>query len=162
MAKKRKTPSVLIFGVVLLVIAIVLGVYAFTERAPINGKDCVSDWDCVVFGETGDCNCGCFNKNYQWESGGECFCAAPTSCKCIDGECVDVFAEGTLEQACIDSGGTVTTSLCCLSTNDFPNLCLIGPCGCSPSNSHEVKVCDCEEGKCWDSDRQECVTFSVG
>jgi len=54
------------------------------------------------------------------------------------------------EQACINSGGTVRTSLCCKSTGDFPNLCLIGPCGCSPDNSHEVKVCDCPEGKCFD------------
>ncbi|GAI55743.1 unnamed protein product, partial [marine sediment metagenome] len=54
------------------------------------------------------------------------------------------------EQACIDSGGTISTSLCCKATGDFPNLCLIGPCGCSPENSHEVKVCDCGEKKCFD------------
>ena len=54
------------------------------------------------------------------------------------------------EQSCIDSGGTVRMSLCCMSTDDFPNMCLIGACGCSPENSHEVKVCDCPEGKCFD------------
>jgi len=47
------------------------------------------------------------------------------------------------ERACIGSGGTVSTSLCCKVTGDFPNLCLIGPCGCSPDNSHQVKICDC-------------------
>jgi hypothetical protein len=61
------------------------------------------------------------------------------------------------EQACINSGGTVTTQLCCNSANDFPNTCLIGACGCSPDNSHEVKVCDCGEGKCWDSEISQCV-----
>jgi len=61
------------------------------------------------------------------------------------------------EQACINSGGTVTTQLCCNSVSDFPNTCLIGACGCSPDNSHEVKVCDCGEGKCWDSEISKCV-----
>ncbi|XOB46418.1 MAG: hypothetical protein ACKKMV_03140 [Candidatus Nealsonbacteria bacterium] len=60
------------------------------------------------------------------------------------------------EQACIDSGGEVSTSLCCKATGDFPNLCLIGPCGCSPENSHEVKVCDCGPDKCFNG--SECVS----
>ena len=59
-------------------------------------------------------------------------------------------ANQTTEELCINSGGTVTTQLCCGSVGDFPNTCLIGACGCSPSNSHEVKVCNCGEGKCWD------------
>ena len=63
----------------------------------------------------------------------------------------------TPEQACINSGGTVTTQLCCKSANDFPNTCLIGACGCSPDNSHDVKVCNCGEGKCWDSSKSQCV-----
>ena len=62
----------------------------------------------------------------------------------------------TEEQGCIDSGGEVSTSMCCKSASDFPNLCLIGACGCSPENSHEVKVCDCETDKCFDG--TECVT----
>jgi hypothetical protein len=60
------------------------------------------------------------------------------------------------EQVCIDSGGEVRTSLCCKATSDFPNMCLIGPCGCSPDNSHEVKVCDCGPGKCFDGSK--CVS----
>jgi hypothetical protein len=61
------------------------------------------------------------------------------------------------EQACINSGVSVVTQLCCNSATDFPNTCLIGACGCSPDNSHEVKVCDCGEGKCWDSEMSKCV-----
>jgi hypothetical protein len=57
--------------------------------------------------------------------------------------------EINLEELCVNESGNVTTSLCCNSTEDFPNTCLIGPCGCSPENSHEVKICDCGEGKCW-------------
>lgn len=61
----------------------------------------------------------------------------------------------TPEQGCLDSGGQVATSSCCLSTNDFPNLCLIGACGCDEANSHEVKICDCGTDKCFDS--SQCV-----
>lgn len=50
---------------------------------------------------------------------------------------------------CSLSGGTITTSLCCKATGDFPNTCLIGACGCSPNNSHEVRVCDCGADKCF-------------
>lgn len=64
-------------------------------------------------------------------------------------------SKSDIEKTCIDSGGTVGTSLCCKSASDFPNNCLIGACGCSPENSHEVKVCDCPEGKCFDGN--ECV-----
>lgn len=53
------------------------------------------------------------------------------------------------EKACTDSGGTVKESSCCLSATDFPNLCVIGACGCSAENSHNVKTCDCGEGKCF-------------
>ncbi|XOB40381.1 MAG: hypothetical protein ACKKMR_03680 [Candidatus Nealsonbacteria bacterium] len=61
-----------------------------------------------------------------------------------------------MEQACINSGGKISTSLCCKSTGDFPNICLIGPCGCSPENSHQVKVCDCGPDKCFNG--SECVS----
>ncbi|XOB41836.1 MAG: hypothetical protein ACKKMS_00330 [Candidatus Nealsonbacteria bacterium] len=61
------------------------------------------------------------------------------------------------EQTCVDSGGQVSISLCCKATGDFPNLCLIGPCGCSPDNSHQVKICDCGPDKCFNG--SECVSL---
>jgi hypothetical protein len=55
-------------------------------------KGCEVSADCVHYGKTGECNCGCFNKDYSdWEAGGECFCAAPTSCECVDGVCEGVY-----------------------------------------------------------------------
>ncbi len=51
---------------------------------------------------------------------------------------------------CIDSGGTVSTSMCCGSVGDFPNMCLIGACGCAHDFSHEVKTCDCGLDRCFD------------
>jgi hypothetical protein len=58
--------------------------------------------------------------------------------------------------ACTSSGGTVEKGMCCKSAEDFPNLCLIGACGCGPADSHEVSICNCGEGKCWDG--EECVS----
>lgn len=52
-------------------------------------------------------------------------------------------------EKCLNSGGTVTTSLCCGDTNDFPNTCAIGACGCAPSDSHNIRVCDCGSNKCF-------------
>ena len=53
------------------------------------------------------------------------------------------------EDSCINSGGIVTASLCCGSASDFPNLCTIGACGCSPEASHSVKSCSCGTGMCF-------------
>jgi hypothetical protein len=53
------------------------------------------------------------------------------------------------EQVCIRSGGNVTTMLCCNSVRDFPNLCLVGACGCAAGDSHQIKVCDCGTDKCF-------------
>lgn len=64
------------------------------------------------------------------------------------------------EQACIASGGQVKTSTCCQTTSDFPNSCLVGPCGCAPAYSHEVKICDCGEGKCFDGSK--CAASETG
>jgi len=61
-------------------------------------------------------------------------------------------------KACVNSGGAVLSSLCCQLTGDFPNSCLIGPCGCSLENSHPVKICDCGEGKCFNG--KKCVSLS--
>ena len=59
------------------------------------------------------------------------------------------------EQACVESGGTVSTGLCCESAGDFPNTCSIGVCGCAPTSSHEVRLCQCPDG-CFDG--TSCVT----
>jgi len=91
----------------IIIIAVVLGSYYLMKQsisAPENGRvsetgqdeveECVSDNDCVVFGKTGDCNCGCYHKdNLPSETGGECFCAAPDSCKCVDRKCEGVFKD---------------------------------------------------------------------
>lgn len=150
---------------IILIIIIIVGglgycvyqlVLAPQEITEAEAKNCEVDNDCIVFGEDGDCNCGCFNKSYQWKKEGDCFCAAPKSCQCVNGKCEGVFEENK-EEACLNSGGQVITSLCCKSTSDFPNLCLIGACGCSPENSHEVKICDCGNDKCFNGD--ECVVW---
>jgi len=68
--------------------------------------------------------------------------------------------EISAEASCVNSGGVVAQSSCCESASSFPNTCLIGACGCSPDNSHKVKVCQCPEGECWDGGG--CVLGSNG
>jgi len=79
-------------------------------------------------------------------------------------KCIRIWEENcteTVDQACTNSGGTVTTALCCKSSNDFPNTCLIGACGCSPENSRTVKMCDCGEGKCFNGNTCIVENFAV-
>lgn len=52
--------------------------------------------------------------------------------------------------ACLASGGTVSSGLCCDDTGDFPELCGLGACGCAPSSSHEIQLCECGSGRCFD------------
>jgi len=83
---------------ILLLIVLVVCVIVLSSlmQGPTKegSKDCVTDDDCVVFGKTGDCNCGCYNKDdLPSGTGGECFCAAPTSCMCLDGKCEGIFEE---------------------------------------------------------------------
>jgi hypothetical protein len=76
-----------------------------------------------------------------------------------DMEEILIKVKQTKEKGCFDSGGKVSTSSCCKLTNDFPNSCLIGACGCSPTDSHEVKTCDCGIDKCFDGEK--CVSQEV-
>jgi hypothetical protein len=63
--------------------------------------------------------------------------------------CVASTPTKTKEQMCTDSGGNLSTGMCCMSVSDYPNQCLIGGCGCSSENSHDVRVCDCGPDKCF-------------
>ena len=60
-------------------------------------------------------------------------------------------SDGGAKALCTTTGGTVSTSLCCASTGDFPDTCGVGACGCAPSSSHTVAVCDCPGSKCFDT-----------
>lgn len=93
-----KKMVIAILGVFFVLVLTLIGIVYLTRSSipTQGGKECVIDSDCVVFGETGDCNCGCYNKNnLPTSSGGECFCAAPTSCRCTEGECQGIFEEET-------------------------------------------------------------------
>jgi len=93
--------SKIIIAIIIIIVITALGYWIYQSTIPPKeeavsegSKDCVNDDDCIVFGETGDCNCGCYNKsNLPTETGGECFCLSPNSCKCVDGKCEGVFKE---------------------------------------------------------------------
>lgn len=82
------------------------------EAVSEGSNECVNDDACVVFGETGDCNCGCYNKNnLPSGTGGECFCLAPDSCKCVNNKCEGVFEEeiNSFEE-CVEAGHPILES----------------------------------------------------
>ena len=59
-------------------------------------------------------------------------------------------SQKTKDENCLNSGGSIGAASCCQSSGDFPNNCAIGACGCAPASSHQVKTCNCGEGKCFD------------
>ena len=61
-------------------------------------------------------------------------------------------------QGCLDSGGVVSTGLCCAEAPDFPDTCGIGSCGCSPTSSREVSLCQCGFEACFDREARACVS----
>ncbi len=90
----------IVIGIIIVIIVAGLGYlisqlrFVPEEVTTEGGKDCVYNSDCVVFGETGDCNCGCYYiNNLPSSTGGDCFCKEPDSCKCTDGVCEGVFKE---------------------------------------------------------------------
>jgi hypothetical protein len=56
-------------------------------------------------------------------------------------------------EGCTQSGGTVSTGLCCQAVESFPSTCAVGACGCAPDASHEVAVCICPTNACFDGER---------
>ena len=73
----------------------------------------------------------------------------PDKCKATEPEVPEEEQPSEAELACTDSGGTVANASCCTSASDFPNICLIGACGCAAEDSHEVSTCDCGSGNCF-------------
>ncbi len=62
--------------------------------------------------------------------------------------------------SCVAGGGEVITRACCAATEDFPDTCSEGPCGCTPGESHQVDFCLCPLDSCWDG--SGCVGFDTG
>ena len=60
---------------------------------------------------------------------------------------------------CLQTGGTESIRLCCSGADNFPNTCRVGPCSCPPDVSHDVRVCECGVGRCYDPGRGGCVDF---
>ena len=94
------------------------------EIIPDGLNYCLIDSDCVVFGETGDCNCGCYNKNHlPSEVKGECFCLAPATCGCVDGKC-----EGVSKDVSKDVSGEINNFNDCVNNGyavmeSYPRQC---------------------------------------
>ncbi len=68
---------------------------------------------------------------------------------------------GPLAALCTSTGGQLDTKQCCNSVGDFPDMCSVGACGCSPSGSHSVTVCTCLNLGCF-SPSVGCTLGGVG
>ena len=70
----------------------ILSTFRFLEEERIK---CISDEDCIIFGDESNANCGCFNKESQWQpievKVGESLRSVPIHCRCINGACGPVF-----------------------------------------------------------------------
>lgn len=150
--------------------------FGCTEGKPLSQADCMFSRkyytneftvtsqlvdDCLDSGGTIDFGSCCLTTKDLANTcqTGACSCSSENShdvhvCNCPEGQCFDghkcVVAISQSELNCTDSGGTVDTANCCLSTYDFPNNCRTGACGCSSAHSHEVQVCNCPDGQCFD------------
>jgi len=64
----------------------IFSTFRFIEQGPIR---CITDEDCIIFGDENNANCGCFHKDSQWEpiEIGTYSRPVPTHCRCIDGAC---------------------------------------------------------------------------
>jgi len=70
---------------------------------------------------------------------------------------INTGIDNSNEKLCKDTGGSVIKASCCKSVGgNFPSNCYMGQCGCSQEKSHNVKNCECEEGKCFIKE-QGCV-----
>jgi len=71
----------------------------------------------------------------------------------------DAATDASPDDKCQTTGGTVQTGFCCSSVSDFPGMCSgqIGLCGCGPTASHMISLCECPSNKCFDA-VQGCVT----
>jgi hypothetical protein len=59
------------------------------------------------------------------------------------------------QKKCKNSGGNLTYGSCCKASEEVPNSCAIGACGCSSENSKKTKTCKCPENKCFNG--ESCV-----
>jgi hypothetical protein len=62
---------------------------------------------------------------------------------------------------CLQTGGTESTRLCCLGAGPFPDTCRVGPCACPPDASHNMRVCECGVGRCYDSQPGGCIDVRI-
>jgi hypothetical protein len=57
-----------------------------------------------------------------------------------------------LAALCTSTGGQLDTMLCCTVVGDFPDMCRVGGCGCSPASSHTIAACTCPSAECFSPD----------
>ncbi len=127
---------------------------ACTINHRCEGGKCVSDTVSCIAMEGYKCcpDVGCVNT---WRDPNNCGGCGVT---CASGVCIAGKCDVQAAADCIASGGSIETQACCAGQSDFPNTCIAGACGCSPTSSKETRVCNCGEGMCFDGTTCKDVT----
>jgi hypothetical protein len=83
---KRISKSI-IFWIAILVILLLL-ISIGIRNVDTGSKECASDSDCVVYGKSGSCNCGCYNDDsLPWLPTWGCYCIPSPACGCKENIC---------------------------------------------------------------------------
>lgn len=82
---------------VMILVVVVILIFLFYPMPKNNSetkevRQCQEDEDCLIFGETGTCNCGCYNateiSELEKNRAEGCFCLPPEECECVNNECM--------------------------------------------------------------------------
>lgn len=59
-----------------------------------------------------------------------------------------------LHDDCLQTGGTYTTSRCCVDRGNYPETCSEVPCDqdCAEEDLFTAEACDCGADACWDGE----------
>jgi hypothetical protein len=101
------------------------------------GEDAVSDAASPCAGKK--CGDACGGGNVC--SGDQCVAPTPGLC--------GPQPDAGPADLCVATGGSVVTTLCCSSQNDFTDTCGIGSCSCAPTSSHDIQTCMCPAAHCY-------------
>jgi hypothetical protein len=85
--------------VIVFITIILLATDILFTKINTGTKECNQDQDCMIYGELGDCNCGCYNVDNPpaWRTPVifgfiyQCRFQVPSVCECKEGTCIEKY-----------------------------------------------------------------------